>query len=262
MISLIPFKIRFYLPFLAFIFLCFLTIFIHPLIWIITLTTTVPADAIYRRLVRWTFNFVIHFGEFNRIIYIKRLLKDLDSTQNRNEIIVCNHISLIDVLLIIGTFPDTFTFVKESIYKSKIVHHIVSKTGFISVNINDPQEASESFLKAKEILKNGGRLVVFPEGTRSPTNKLLPFQKGAFRLSVECNVPVRCISFKSNQPFLVSLKNFLQISSPTHFEMEELETFYPPTYCEATLNQDCRKFSKQIHQFFNSTLQERGFTLG
>ena len=32
--------------------------------------------------------------------------------------------------------------------------------------------------------------MIFPEGTRSPTNDILPFKDGAFRLAIDAGVPI------------------------------------------------------------------------
>src|SRR5690606_31473529 len=39
-------------------------------------------------------------------------------------------------------------------------------------------------------LRRGVGVMIFPEGTRSPTGNLLPFKEGAFRLAIESQVPV------------------------------------------------------------------------
>ena len=44
--------------------------------------------------------------------------------------------------------------------------------------------------EAKERLKQGLSLVVFPEGARSWTGKMRPFKRGAFKLAIDFNLPI------------------------------------------------------------------------
>ncbi len=43
---------------------------------------------------------------------------------------------------------------------------------------------------AGEKIRNGASVVFFPEGTRSPDGKLLPFKKGGFVIAIESRVPI------------------------------------------------------------------------
>ena len=52
------------------------------------------------------------------------------------------------------------------------------------------EAAVESVREAATVLQSGMGMLVFPEGTRSPDGKLLPFKKGPFHVAMEAGVPV------------------------------------------------------------------------
>ena len=54
----------------------------------------------------------------------------------------------------------------------------------------DNKAAREALAPALASLASGTSLVIAPEGTRSPTPRLLPFKKGAFHLAMQAGVPM------------------------------------------------------------------------
>jgi 1-acyl-sn-glycerol-3-phosphate acyltransferase len=45
-------------------------------------------------------------------------------------------------------------------------------------------------VRCKEILKEKVSVIIFPEGTRSETDEMLPFKDGAFRLAIDAGLPI------------------------------------------------------------------------
>lgn len=62
--------------------------------------------------------------------------------------------------------------------------------------------AGEVLEEAKALLKNGTSIVIFPEGTRSPTGQVRRFHAGAFRLSLGTGVPIVPVCFDGTGEFL------------------------------------------------------------
>ena len=52
---------------------------------------------------------------------------------------------------------------------------------------------------AREVLRTGRALVIFPEGGRTRTGKLMPFKMGAFRFALTYGVPVVPVSIKGTE---------------------------------------------------------------
>src|SRR5690606_15934022 len=76
--------------------------------------------------------------------------------------------------------------------------------GHISVDRSDRASAIQSLDEAGRLLrKDNSSVVIFPEGTRSPTGELLPFKKGAFMLALRTGVdiiPVAVLGTRRIQP--------------------------------------------------------------
>lgn len=116
-----------------------------------------------------------------------------------SSVIVCNHLSYLDPILIVSLFPKQRTIVKSSFFKVPIFGWFLKKAGYI------PSAGSEMLGPAmiknleavKEHLAAGGNLFVFPEGTRSRDGKLNPFNKGVFSIARYCNAPLKLILLKN-----------------------------------------------------------------
>lgn len=108
-------------------------------------------------------------------------------------IIVANHRSALDGLLLTYKLPhrvnkNTFFFAKEKHWRSKFTQFIAKKNNIILMDIN--KNVRESLQEMCAVLQKGKNIVIFPEGTRSKTNKLNKFKTTFAILSKELNVPV------------------------------------------------------------------------
>jgi 1-acyl-sn-glycerol-3-phosphate acyltransferase len=108
------------------------------------------------------------------------------------KLIVCNHLSYLDMLILVAFCGGDVTFVsKENIGKACIFGTISKAMGCIYVpdknhtRTNEPREGGEAST-SQEIVNylrgTGSRkiLVIFPEGTTSNGHQLLSFRRGAF----------------------------------------------------------------------------------
>lgn len=55
-----------------------------------------------------------------------------------------------------------------------------------------------SLRRAREVIKKGISVVFFPEGTRSTSEKLLPFKRGGFVLAVKTGTPIVPVTIKGS----------------------------------------------------------------
>lgn len=92
----------------------------------------------------------------------------------KGKLIVANHPTLIDIVLVMALLPDAKCVVKSELFDSWLLSPVVGVAGYIR-NDHDPEVLIE---KCREALGAGYNLVIFPEGTRSMPGQPLRFKRG------------------------------------------------------------------------------------
>jgi 1-acyl-sn-glycerol-3-phosphate acyltransferase len=62
--------------------------------------------------------------------------------------------------------------------------------GFVPVDRKNREQALLSIERAAASIRAGNSFLIFPEGTRSPTDELLPFKKGGFLMAIQAQAPI------------------------------------------------------------------------
>lgn len=107
-------------------------------------------------------------------------------------IFLSNHVSNLDPPVLIPNIPGkTSAFLKRELMKIPLLGTALRMGKFVPVSRgNSREEAQQSVAVAADALRSGLHITVFPEGTRSPDGRLLPFKKGAFFLAQETGAPI------------------------------------------------------------------------
>jgi 1-acyl-sn-glycerol-3-phosphate acyltransferase len=104
---------------------------------------------------------------------------------------LANHQSLFDIPLLLSTVPGQVRMMaKRSLFRIPIFGWSLSAGGFIPIDRGDRSTARQSFAAAMKRLRGGVSILLFPEGTRSLTDTLLPFQRGGFLLALKLGLPI------------------------------------------------------------------------
>jgi len=110
---------------------------------------------------------------------------------NRSFVVVCNHQSQFDILLVYGWLKLNLKWVmKKELRKIPGLGLGCEKAGHIFVDRTNARAARSAVMEALQRLGNGVGILFFVEGTRSNDGRLLPFKKGAYRLAVEQQLPI------------------------------------------------------------------------
>ena len=117
---------------------------------------------------------------------IKRVKNVGNQTFENPAIIIANHMSFLDILAVGMLHPKIVFLVNDWVYNSPVFGKAVQAAGFYPVSSGIEKGVSH----LEEKVKQGYSLMIFPEGTRSPNNKMRRFHKGAFYLMEQLNLDV------------------------------------------------------------------------
>ena len=109
----------------------------------------------------------------------------------RTYIFMCNHVSNLDPPIVIPVMPRrTSVLVKKELFRIPILGWAMRLASLVPVDRRNRESAIASLRLAAGVLRSGVNMTVWPEGTRSPDGRLLPFKKGPFHLAQESGVPI------------------------------------------------------------------------
>lgn len=123
--------------------------------------------------------------------------------KRQSYVVVANHQSGYDIFVLYGYLGIDFKWVmKKELRKAPGIGWASEKVGHIFIDRSSPRAAIKSIEAAKKNLKNGTSVVIFPEGTRSKSNIMGKFKKGAFKIAFELGLPVLPVTIKDTHKVL------------------------------------------------------------
>jgi len=103
----------------------------------------------------------------------------------RPYVFMANHASMVDIWAVFVTIPASFRFIaKKQLARIPLFGWAMSAGRFIFIDRQNPLAARRSMDEAARRIRSGQSVVIFPEGTRTRTGRLLPFKKGGFHLAI------------------------------------------------------------------------------
>ncbi len=102
-----------------------------------------------------------------------------------------NHQSNIDPpLLYRALHPYMHVLYKAEIVRIPILARAFRIAGFIPIDRRNKEAALRSLESGAASIRAGNSFLIFPEGTRSRTDELLPFKKGGFIMAIKAQAPI------------------------------------------------------------------------
>jgi 1-acyl-sn-glycerol-3-phosphate acyltransferase len=173
----------------------------------------------------------------------------------RSSVIVCNHLSYLDPILLISLFEKQKTIVKSAFFKVPVFRWILRQSGYIPSQAEDDYASLmiSNVENIREYLASGGNIFIFPAGTRSRTGRLGPFNKGAFSIARYCRAPIQCLMIRNTNRLFVPGRFRLNTCIPITIDVERIGAF-DPDYGDPAFRLSA--LISEIHEFYEGRLAE------
>jgi 1-acyl-sn-glycerol-3-phosphate acyltransferase len=170
-------------------------------------------------------------------------LAELDRLRDQGPLIVAaNHPSLLDAVMIVSRLPNAVCVMKASLLDNILFGAAARLARYIR---NDAP--LEMILHAREELRHGAQLVIFPEGTRTVRFPVNACQSAVGLISSRAGVPVQTLLIEFSTPYLgKSWPLFLRPELPLSFRIRLGRRFPPPT--------DIAAFTAELEAYFRTEL--------
>lgn len=198
------------------------------------------------------------YYSFSTLLGIKIKVKNEHYLKEKPAVVISNHQSALDILILGRTFTPGITVTAKTALKYiPFLGWFMVASGTFFLDRARGERARKILDGALASLKRDNRsLFMFPEGTRSGTTKLdvLPFKKGAFHLAKQAQIPVI--------PFVVSnTSNIFHASSRTFNTGEiTIEVLPPISTSHLESNEELSEFVLDVRDKMKSTLERIGYS--
>jgi len=141
------------------------------------------------------------FGIVRLLIPRVRFEISPDVSAIHSSVILCNHLSYLDPILLISLFPGQKTIVKSDFFRLPVFGWLLRQSGYLPSLAEGPNVTlmMKQVQEMKAYLASGGNLFIFPEGTRSRDGRIGPFNKGAFSIARICQAPISVLVLRNTQ---------------------------------------------------------------
>lgn len=204
-----------------------------------------------RQVIRLTF---LSFIEFMRVLGVLRYeIKGLERLNRHGLLILANHPTLLDTVFLMAFVKQADCVVKGKLWDNPFTHGPVSAAGYIN------NESSEGLIEdCIHSLHNGGNLIIFPEGTRTPHSGEIILKRGAANIAVRGKCNVTPIAICCMPPTLRKGEKWWQVPyRRMHFTIEVLDDIEVEPFIEESGSavMAARRLTDYLQNYFTKEYQ-------
>jgi len=149
-----------------------------------------------RAMISWGYGLFWRIAAFTRMMHLRAEL--LDALRDEpGLIIVANHPSMLDAVMLVARLPRSACILKASLMRNPLLGPGARLARYIR---NDSVHGM--ILRAVDDLRDGGQLVLFPEGTRTTCRPLNPFHASFTLIARRAGAPIQTVFIDTDSPYL------------------------------------------------------------
>jgi long-chain acyl-CoA synthetase len=171
-------------------------------------------------------------------LFFKYEVKGMENIPDGPCFFAPNHQSKLDAFLVLSyldkqVLNDTFSYAKKDHVNGPIRKYLANRTNIIVMDLTN--DLKNSIHKMAEVVKQGKKILIFPEGTRTKSGEMGDFKKTYAILSAELNIPVVPIAISGAYKAMSSGKKRIKMGEK--ITVEFLPAVYPENLKPEELNE-------------------------
>lgn len=125
-----------------------------------------------------------------RSLLVRVKVEGLDHfKKDRVYLFLCNHVNILDVLVLYGHIPNYFRGVElDEHFDWFFYGMVIRRLGMIPISQTNGRNAFKSLKYALKVIAGGTSILILPEGGRTLDGRFQPFKRGAFLLAKKAGV--------------------------------------------------------------------------
>jgi 1-acyl-sn-glycerol-3-phosphate acyltransferase len=150
-----------------------------------------------RKLIRLAFSAIVRSMSAFGVFHYETT--GLHRLERRGLLILANHPTLIDIVFLMAFVPQANCIVKAKLWRNPFTRATVRAAGYIR-NDDDGARVIDDCVAS---LREGGNLIIFPEGTRTTADGSINLKRGASHIAVRAKRAVTPVLIRCAPPMLV-----------------------------------------------------------
>lgn len=131
---------------------------------------------------------------------LPRIKREQQLVKGKSYMLVANHTSMLDIMLMLKVSPNPFVFVGKKELVKIPVFGFFYKRVCILVDRGDSKSRTAVYRRAQKRLNDGLSICIFPEGGVPEEHVLLDeFKDGAFKMAIAHKIPIVPMTFFDNK---------------------------------------------------------------
>ena len=205
----------------------------------------VPRQLAARRMIGRVWRFFVGYLQWSGVLSVT--FRGAEKLGRGGQLILANHPSLLDVVLLVSHAPDPNVLVKKDLVRNPSMSSQIRAAGYIP---ND--ESMEMLDEIEAVFQSGQSLLIFPEGTRTGWDGQVKMHRGAVSIGLRSAKVITPVVIKMNPPNFKKGQPWYKIPPrKIHYEITVGDDIRPQDWlAEKPLPIAARRLNEYLQDYF------------